>query len=150
MDNFWAKLVIGAVVAALGLLFISKVYIPQKEAHTVMAETSTQTLNAVKSEIDETADSSSTKSSLLTSIDLYYADSTVVIAIGSSANRTAYVDVTGGVATILGSSSGAEYTFTGTSTKDDLKALATTDNYRKTVYKSSSGAIVLIKYDPVV
>ncbi|MHB1393971.1 MAG: hypothetical protein ACYCYE_13030 [Clostridia bacterium] len=51
MEKFWAVILIFAIVAAGGLLYVNQVYAPQKDAQIAMAETANQTLSAVKVEM---------------------------------------------------------------------------------------------------
>lgn len=55
MDSFWSKLLILGIVAAIGLFFIGNVYTPQKSAQEAMADSTQQSVNAVKMGIDDTA-----------------------------------------------------------------------------------------------
>ncbi len=52
MEKFWAVILIFAIVAAGGLLYVNQVYAPQKDAQVAMADTANQTLTAVKMEMD--------------------------------------------------------------------------------------------------
>lgn len=47
MEKFWAVILIFAIVAAGGLLYVNQVYEPQKEAQMTMAQTANQTLSVV-------------------------------------------------------------------------------------------------------
>ncbi|MGB7605264.1 MAG: hypothetical protein WBL93_07275 [Lutisporaceae bacterium] len=55
MDSFWSKLLILGIVAAIGLFFIANVYTPQRTAQEAMADSTQQSVNAVKTGVDETA-----------------------------------------------------------------------------------------------
>ncbi|MDF2531134.1 MAG: hypothetical protein K0Q65_715 [Clostridia bacterium] len=55
MDSFWSKLLILGIVAAIGLFFIGNVYAPQRSAQEAMAESTQQSVNAVKSGVDDMA-----------------------------------------------------------------------------------------------
>jgi len=57
MDSFWSKLLILGIVAAIGLFFIANVYNPQRTAQEAMADSTQQSVNAVKSGVDETKNS---------------------------------------------------------------------------------------------
>lgn len=57
MDSFWSKLLILGIVAAIGLFFIHNVYTPQRTAQEAMADSTQQSVNAVKSGVDETGTS---------------------------------------------------------------------------------------------
>lgn len=52
MEKFWAVILIFAIVAAGGLLYVNQVYAPQKDAQVAMADTANQTLTAVRMEMD--------------------------------------------------------------------------------------------------
>jgi hypothetical protein len=52
MDSFWSKLLILGIVAAIGMFFIINVYAPQKAAQQAMADSTQQTVNAVKAGVD--------------------------------------------------------------------------------------------------
>jgi hypothetical protein len=54
MDSFWSKLLILGIVAAIGLFFIGNVYAPQKAAQEAMADSTQQSVNAVKMGIEDT------------------------------------------------------------------------------------------------
>ncbi|HYF75324.1 MAG TPA: hypothetical protein VD757_01945 [Candidatus Nitrosocosmicus sp.] len=58
MEKFWAVILIFAIVAAGGLLYVNQVYAPQKDAQVAMADTANQTLTAVKMEMDNDETSS--------------------------------------------------------------------------------------------
>ncbi len=55
MDSFWSKLLILGIVAAIGLFFIYNVYTPQKTAQEAMADSTQQSVNAVKMGVEDTA-----------------------------------------------------------------------------------------------
>ena len=55
MDSFWSKLLILGIVAAIGLFFIGNVYVPQRSAQEAMAESTQQSVNAVKAGVDDMA-----------------------------------------------------------------------------------------------
>ncbi|HUV84197.1 MAG TPA: hypothetical protein VMV86_00725 [Methanosarcinales archaeon] len=55
MDSFWSKLLILGIVAAIGLFFIANVYGPQRSAQEAMAESTQQSVNAVKAGVDDMA-----------------------------------------------------------------------------------------------
>jgi exosome complex RNA-binding protein Csl4 len=55
MDSFWSKLLILGIVAAIGVFFIANVYGPQRSAQEAMAESTQQSVNAVKSGVDDMA-----------------------------------------------------------------------------------------------
>lgn len=57
MDSFWSKLLILGIVAAIGLFFIANVYTPQRTAQEAMADSTQQSVNAVKAGVDETTNS---------------------------------------------------------------------------------------------
>jgi hypothetical protein len=52
MEKFWAVILIFAIVAAGGLLYVNQVYEPQKDAQIAMADTANQTLMIVRAEMD--------------------------------------------------------------------------------------------------
>lgn len=52
MEKFWAAILIFAIVAAAGLLYVNQVYAPQKDAQVAMAETANLTLTAVNMGMD--------------------------------------------------------------------------------------------------
>lgn len=54
MDSFWSKLLILGIVAAIGVFFIHNVYTPQRSAQEAMADSTQQSVNAVKAGVDET------------------------------------------------------------------------------------------------
>ncbi len=51
MEKFWAAILIFAIVAAAGLMYVNQVYNPQKDSQIAMADMANQTLSAVKSEM---------------------------------------------------------------------------------------------------
>jgi hypothetical protein len=53
MDSFWSKLLILGIVAAIGVFFIANVYGPQRSAQEAMAESTQQSVNAVKAGVDD-------------------------------------------------------------------------------------------------
>jgi hypothetical protein len=55
MDSFWSKLLILGIVAAIGLFFIYNVYTPQKTAQEAMADSTQQSVNAVKLGVENSA-----------------------------------------------------------------------------------------------
>lgn len=55
MDSFWSKLLILGIVAAIGVFFIGNVYAPQKSAQEAMADSTQQSVNAVKMGVEDTA-----------------------------------------------------------------------------------------------
>jgi hypothetical protein len=55
MDSFWSKLLILGIVAAIGVFFIANVYGPQRSAQEAMAESTQQSVNAVKAGVDDMA-----------------------------------------------------------------------------------------------
>lgn len=52
MEKFWAVILIFAIVAAGGLLYVNQVYEPQKDAQVAMARTASQTLTVVTQQMD--------------------------------------------------------------------------------------------------
>lgn len=54
MDSFWSKLLILGIVAAIGMFFIFNVYTPQKAAQQAMADSTQQSVNAVKAGVEGT------------------------------------------------------------------------------------------------
>lgn len=54
MDSFWSKLLILGIVAAIGLFFIHNVYTPQRSAQEAMADSTQQSVNAVKAGVSDT------------------------------------------------------------------------------------------------
>jgi hypothetical protein len=55
MDSFWSKLLILGIVAAIGVFFIANVYGPQRSAQEAMADSTQQSVNAVKAGVDDMA-----------------------------------------------------------------------------------------------
>jgi hypothetical protein len=55
MDSFWSKLLILGIVAAIGVFFIANVYGPQRSAQEAMAESTQQSVNAVKAGVNDMA-----------------------------------------------------------------------------------------------
>ena len=73
MEKFWAVVLIFAVVAVVGLMYVTQVYIPQKDAQALMAETSNQTIESVRSEVESTGGSLVSGTSVVDSISKTYA-----------------------------------------------------------------------------
>lgn len=53
--QFWADLLLGAVVAVLAIMFLSGSFTPNKDAQVVLADTSNQSMASVKSNIQTNA-----------------------------------------------------------------------------------------------
>lgn len=71
MEKFWAVILIFVVVAAAGLMYVNQVYNPQKDSQLAMADTASQTLSAVRSDVEDTAPSTVTASNVINTVTLY-------------------------------------------------------------------------------
>ena len=93
MDSFWSKLLILGIVAAIGLFFIANVYGPQKSAQEAMAESTQQSVNAVKAGVEDMAPlsySGSDVASFVTSICVAGNTKQVFVVVGG----TSYIFLT--------------------------------------------------------
>lgn len=71
MDSFWSKLLILGIVAAIGLFFIGNVYNPQKTAQQAMADSTQQSVNAVKAGVEDSAPSIVKGDSIISTVNQY-------------------------------------------------------------------------------
>ena len=71
MDSFWSKLLILGIVAAIGLFFIANVYGPQRSAQEAMAESTQQSVNAVKMGVNDMAQAIVTSDSVVSAVSSY-------------------------------------------------------------------------------
>lgn len=89
MDSFWSKLLILGIVAAIGLFFIANVYGPQRSAQEAMAESTQQSVNAVKMGVEDTI-ATIVKGDVIISTVNQYSDSNnsvdVIVKSSSSTN----------------------------------------------------------------
>ncbi|MFZ5352212.1 MAG: hypothetical protein ACOZCL_05745 [Bacillota bacterium] len=87
MDNFWSKLLILGIVAAIGVFFIGNVYNPQKTAQEAMADSTQQSVNSVKAGVEDTAPSIVKGDEVISTVNQYCKEGNTVeiyVSIGSN------------------------------------------------------------------
>lgn len=92
MEKFWAVILIFAIVAAGGLLYVNQVYNPQKDSQAAMADMANQTLSAVKAEMEnDTTPTVVTANSVIQTIQLMCKPgNTVTITLDTDADENDY------------------------------------------------------------
>ncbi len=86
MDNFWAKLLILGIVAAIGVFFVANVYGPQKAAQQAMADSTQQSVNAVKAGVEDSGPSIVSSGQVIYTVEEYCKPgNTVTIVVNTGA-----------------------------------------------------------------
>lgn len=88
MDSFWSKLLILGIVAAIGLFFIANVYGPQRSAQEAMAESTQQSVNAVKAGVEDVAATIVKGDAVISSVNQYLNSSDIVDVIVKTSSST--------------------------------------------------------------
>ncbi len=91
MDNFWSKLLILGIVAAIGVFFVGNVYNPQRTAQEAMAESTQQSVNSVKAGVEDTAPTIVKGDVVISTVNQYCkAGNTVDIVVKNGAASSTY------------------------------------------------------------
>ena len=94
MEKFWAVILIFAIVAAGGLMYVNQVYAPQKDAQAAMADTANQTLTAVKMEMDNDTTPTTVSAQIVISQVRFYCglEDSIEIIVNVGAGDVLYTD----------------------------------------------------------
>lgn len=88
MDNFWSKLLILGIVAAIGVFFVGNVYNPQKAAQEAMAESTQQSVNSVKAGVEDSAPTIVKGDVVISTVNQYCKSGNTVEIIANVNNET--------------------------------------------------------------
>jgi len=88
MDSFWSKLLILGIVAAIGVFFIGNVYAPQKSAQEAMADSTQQSVNAVKMGVEENAPMIVKGDAIISTVNQYCSGTNTVDIVVVKASNT--------------------------------------------------------------
>ncbi|OGO78082.1 MAG: hypothetical protein A2Y23_15480 [Clostridiales bacterium GWB2_37_7] len=95
MDSFWSKLLILGIVAAIGVFFIGNVYAPQRSAQEAMADSTQQSVNAVKMGVEDTAPMIVKGDAIISTVNQYCTSgNTVDIIVKKSSNTYTFTNST--------------------------------------------------------
>ena len=123
MDSFWSKLLILGIVAAIGLFFIANVYGPQRSAQEAMAESTQQSVNAVKAGVTDMA-------------PLSYSGNDVVSMITG-------ICITGNTTKVIVVAGSTSYVFTTTTIASGGQGIGTIISGSKNYLKETSGTTII-------
>ncbi|HYE08804.1 MAG TPA: hypothetical protein VEF53_01345 [Patescibacteria group bacterium] len=101
MEKFWAVILIFAIVAAGGLLYVNQVYAPQKDAQVAMAETANLTLTAVKMGMDnDTTTKVVTGHEVISQVKFYCSlNSSIICIVNTGSSDVTYINDAGDIET---------------------------------------------------
>lgn len=94
MDSFWSKLLILGIVAAIGLFFIYNVYTPQKAAQEAMADSTQQSVNAVRMGVQDTAPMIVNSENVISTVTTYCRAGNTINIVLVKAGGTSYTFTT--------------------------------------------------------
>lgn len=123
MDSFWSKLLILGIVAAIGLFFIANVYGPQRSAQEAMAESTQQSVNAVKAGVNNMA-------------PLSYSGNDVISLVNSICR-------TGNTTQVLVVVGGSSYVFTTTTSTSGGQGIGTIVSNGEQYLKETNGTTIV-------